>query len=368
VTRRLLCLSTYPAADASVRQRFLAYTPAIEDAGWDIHFHSIMSERMFAIKNRTGALARIEQSGRMLAGLAGRICVLARCGHYDTIWLHREAFPILTPLAEAWVQHRCPGRVVLDFDDALHAAPPAGRDWRSPLRRPDAFADVVSKYANRVLAGSPLLADWAMRQGAAVEQIPTCVDTEIIRPAERSNALPVTIGWVGSWTTTKCLELVTETLRAIDGMPGVRFLFVGSPNLETVTRFLSHAEWRRWTQKTESCDLSEFDIGIMPLPDSEWNRGKCAYKLIQYAALGIPFVASPVGMNRDILRSADGAGIACETIQEWTRVLKQLVSDRDRRAQMGAAGRAYALEHFDWRLYAARVVDTLEEKGSTCRR
>lgn len=360
MSKRLLCLSTYPAEDASIRQRFLTYAPIIREAGWEIRFHSIISERLFKIKNRTGIWIRLEQISRMLGGLAARLCVLAHCGHYDRIWVHREAFPILTPMAEAWLQRCCPGRVVLDFDDALYAPPPGGRDWRSALRHPGSFAEVVSKDANQVLAGSPILVEWAIGQGAAAHFIPTCIDTDLIRPSAQRSAQRVTIGWVGSWSTTPYLELVLEALCVIAQKREVRFLFVGSSNLEAIVQSLPRAEWRLWSESTEYDDLAEFDIGIMPVPDNDWNRGKCAYKLIQYTSLGIPFVASPVGMNSTFIQMS-GGGQGCESSDEWIRVLDALVSNPTLRAQLGARGRQYAVANFDWRLYAPRILSILEE-------
>lgn len=356
-TRQLLCLSTYPEADASIRERFLAYSDALREAGWSIRFESIFSTSLFRMKNQPGRVAAASKAIRLASGLARRVWVLARAREYDAIWIHREAFPFFTPRAETWLSRVAHGRLVLDFDDALYADPPSGRDWRSPLRSPKRYRGALA-CVDKVLAGSPELVSWAERNGVKAQLVPTCVDTERLRPRPGERRDVVTIGWIGSWSTVESLASITHAMRRVADAGGVRFLFIGAANLAALGPVIPCMEWRLWDSDREPEDLAEFDIGIMPMPDTEWNRGKCAYKTIQYMAVGIPFAASPVGMNEEVaLRS--GGGILCRTEDEWVTTLVRLVRNRELRERLGAAGRAYAVEQYDRRRFAPRVVAAL---------
>jgi glycosyltransferase involved in cell wall biosynthesis len=313
-----------------------------------------MSRRLFRMKNEDGRAAALEKAIHLGWGLLKRILVLLSVPRYDAIWIHREAFPFFTPWPERLVRHLSRGRVVLDFDDALYVPPPGGRDWRSRLRRADEFRSVVT-MADVVLAGSPLLVSWANSVGVTAQLVPTCVQIPLQLPERSIDGQEATIGWIGSWSTARSLVGLADVLRGVHERTGARVVLVGADNLAAVARMIPGATWRRWKLDRETDDLDNFDIGIMPLEDTPWNRGKCAYKLIQYMAHGIPFVASPVGMNTDIAISSE-AGLLAATTDEWTDALTELVADRTLRARLGSAGRRYAIDHFDRQLYEADIL------------
>ena len=126
---KLLALTTYPEEDASVRHRLLQYVPGLEDAGWQVTIDSVVTTRLFMMKNRRG-LWLVPKAVLLLAGLLRRLAIVLTVSRYDAVWIHREAFPFFTPMVERLVSRRAHGRVVLDFDDALHAPPPGGFDWK----------------------------------------------------------------------------------------------------------------------------------------------------------------------------------------------------------------------------------------------
>jgi glycosyltransferase involved in cell wall biosynthesis len=189
------------------------------------------------------------------------------------------------------------------------------------------------------------------------------VDTNAIEPRVLSARSQVTIGWIGSWSTTESLLSIAGTLRKAAEAFGVRLLFVGSFDLDRVRTAIPEAEWRTWRADRERDDLAEFDIGIMPLADTPWNRGKGAFKVIQYMAAGIPFVASPVGMNVSVARDS-GAGLLCADEAAWIEALGRLALDPDLRSELGAAGRRHACMTYDHRLYAHAIADLFEMGGS----
>jgi glycosyltransferase involved in cell wall biosynthesis len=339
-----------------VRRRILAYRQLLESNGWGVDVDSIVSTRLFEMKNEAGWAARIEKSVRLGWGLVKRAAVLLMVRRYDAVWIHREAFPFFTPWPERLVRRLARGRVVLDFDDALYEAPPGGRDWRSPLRRPEAFRGAVAS-ADIVLAGSPVLAEWAHSAGATTRLVPTCIAIPS-QAVERTSAGAPTIGWIGSWSTTPSLIDIVPALRSVRQETGARILLIGADNLRSLAGMLPGAEWRRWSLDREDADLAEFDIGIMPLADTPWNQGKCAYKVIQYMAHGIPFVASPVGMNRTIAIDSQ-AGLLASARHEWLDALRNLVRDTPTRERLGTAGRDYAINHFDASAFESEILDAL---------
>jgi glycosyltransferase involved in cell wall biosynthesis len=355
--RSLLCLSTYPEDDASIRQRFLAYVPLLAEAGWDIRFEPIISPRLYRIKNVPGRSAVAIKAVLLVGGLLRRLAVLLLSRRYDAIWVHREAFPFFNPWPERLLRLTARGRILFDFDDALYVPSPGGNDWRHRLRDPASFRASV-RCADVVTAGSPTLVDWALQEGTDAHFLPTCVDTTRY-PVRGDSAAPLTIGWVGSWSTAPYLHRVLRPLIETSET-GLRVLLVGGTNVEPIAQAIPGAVWRPWRRDREIADLSEFDIGIMPVPDSEWERGKCAYKLIQYMALGIPYVASPVGMNVYVTEES-GGGLLADGDDEWAAALRGLISDPGLRVRLGRAGRAYAECHFDTSVWGPRLLALLRE-------
>jgi glycosyltransferase involved in cell wall biosynthesis len=171
--------------------------------------------------------------------------------------------------------------------------------------------------------------------------VPTTIDTDAYRPQDREGQEPLCIGWSGSSSTIAHLRLLESTLRELQRERGISIRVIGdeSYRLEGAT-----VEAMSWTAATEVSDLQAIDIGVMPLPDDEWARGKCGLKALQYMALGIPTVLSPVGVNTEIAR--DGAALLASTPSEWAQILRKLLDDRDLRVQVGEAGRARVEEDY----------------------
>jgi glycosyltransferase involved in cell wall biosynthesis len=203
-----------------------------------------------------------------------------------------------------------------------------------------------------VIAGNAFLAEYARAYRRDVTVIPTVVDT-----ARRFNLVrehgpgPVTLVWTGSASTTGYLQALAPVLRAVQARRDVRFLFISDvfPPMG-----LERVEEVPWSEATEVTALARGDIGLMPLPDDEWARGKCGFKIIQYMALGLVPVASAVGANRDIIE--DGIdGFLCRDEADWTRALLAAIDDVDLRRRIGRTARAKA----EARYSLARQVDRL---------
>ena len=234
------------------------------------------------------------------AKLFSRLTALARAPRHDLVYLERELLTALTPRLERWAIKLAP-RSVFDFDDAIH------------LQQPGAIAEIC-RLATRVIAGNETLASWARQHTPRVSMVPTPVDTDRWTPGVRDGC---TVVWTGSRENLPALKSIRARIRA-----PLRVVCNARPDFE--------CEFVPWSRETEVEALRTAAVGIMPLPDDAWNRGKCGFKLLQYLACGLPVVASPVGVNAEIV------GDCGVTTEHWEDgIARALTMD-------GAASRARA--------------------------
>jgi glycosyltransferase involved in cell wall biosynthesis len=268
--------------------------------------------------------------------------VLARPGD-GLLMVHRlvllASFPGVDP----------PGRIdVYDFDDDLMVGSPAHEHRRFQwLKREARRAADSIKRARAVIAANDVLAERALALNPNVQVIPSCVDPTKQAVHEHSDGECVTIGWIGSHTTVGYLAPILPVIAQLnDEGLGIRLVVVGG---DTGVR----ADWidhRAWTLATQSDDLASFDIGIMPLPDTDWTRGKSGYKILQYFAAGVPAIASPVGLNAHLV--SDERGLLAVTPGDWRRSLTELTKDVERRRTSGAAARTFVEREYSYQRWA----------------
>ncbi|MFI9828601.1 glycosyltransferase [Streptomyces sp. NPDC051913] len=256
------------------------------------------------------SLARAELG---LAAIAG--------GRPRRLLLHREA----SPLSRGWWERRLLASAefaVYDFDDALQWDHGEGSLLRRVAPKAGKARDAV-RYADRVIAGNAVLADWASRHQRDVVVIPSCVALEDYTP-KTSYALhdPPRLGWIGSRDNEACLLLIADALVEVHRRTGARLTLVGTTtrSLGELEPFVDRVPWSPENQRTALADL---DIGLMPLPPTAYNLGKCGYKLLQYAAAGLPAVASPLGVNAELL--AQFGMPAPRVPDDWTSALLGLI-------------------------------------------
>jgi glycosyltransferase involved in cell wall biosynthesis len=292
-----------------------------------------------------------------------RILALARGGRFDVFWLEKELFPWLPAFTEAALD-RLGIPYVVDYDDAvfhlydLHPNPLI----RTALGRK---IDAVMHHAQVVVAGNDYLAQRAVAAGARrVEILPTTVDLihypEPCFPTEYPGYETVTIGWIGTPVTAAYLETILEPLRELARtVPNTRFFWIGAgPRSPDLPR----SQCLAWSQTSESELLHCLDIGIMPLPDQPWERGKCGYKLIQYMACGKPVVASPVGVNREIVEHGVD-GFLASSGNEWYISLRTLIADPSLRRRMGIAARKKVVRHYSLQSQIDRLSSIFFDAG-----
>jgi glycosyltransferase involved in cell wall biosynthesis len=299
------------------------------------------------------------------AGLARRVRDLVSAHRYDVAFLYREAFALGPPIVEMLLERRLP--VVYDFDDAIFVGDTSDANRAvASLKYPQRVRRIVAG-ATTTTVGNQWLAAWARRFSDRVEMLPTTIDTDLYQAPPRPERDVVRLGWSGSPTTAKHLHTVDAALRRVLHELPVELSVVGDgdfvlPGASSADRVSA----KPWSAATEIDDVSGFDIGIMPLPDDEWSRGKCGLKGLQYMALNVPTIMSPVGVNTEIVSPGEN-GFLASTEDDWVDCIARLVKDHDLRRRVGAAGRQTVLDRFSGREWAPRFLEVLERAASSPR-
>jgi glycosyltransferase involved in cell wall biosynthesis len=336
--------------DTSPGQRFRIeqWDPNLRSEGIDI-VYSPFSDRAFGSlmqqPGRTGAKA----SG-VLRSWGRRLTEAWQAGEFDLVYVFRETALIGPALAERILAARdIP--YVFDFDDAVwvrYVSP--ANSYLSYLRFPSKTA-TACRQARHVMAGNAYLRDYAARFNRNVSVIPTTIDTDKYPLLPPRDPLCPIVGWTGSYSTEKYLAVVRPALERLRKRRVFRFVVIGGGAFRAQGIEVEH---RPWVSATETADLADFDIGLMPLPDEQWERGKCGLKALQYMALGVPVVVSPVGVNADIVEDGRN-GYHARTTADWESALERLLGDPGLRARLGRAGRKTVEERYSAALIAPRV-------------
>jgi glycosyltransferase involved in cell wall biosynthesis len=251
---------------------------------------------------------------------------------------------------------------VLDFDDAIYLSNTSDANRGLAKLKFAGKTAIIARHAELVVVGNEYLAGWAAQHAARVDVIPTTVDTVTYTPrrAVRDRDRDVCIGWSGSVTTARYLDAITPVLRDLQRRYGVRIRVIGDEEYRISG---ADVDAIRWQANSEVEDLQEIDIGVMPLPDDEWARGKCGLKALQYMALGIPTVMSPVGVNRKI--ASGGSAWLAESTEDWSRALTELILDSRLRDTLGRKGRERVEHEYSADVAAPRWAEALRSVASS---
>ena len=330
---KVLALPLYGPLAASTRHRVSYYLPGLRDRGVDVDVAPLLGDDSLAHRFSEGKVS----FPAVIGGYLRRSAQLMRQGGYQVAWVQGE----LTPLLPGWIDRalvRLP--YVYDFDDAFYLKYPQRGGLVAGILG-SKFDDFIGGAAVTV-AGNGTLADHASRFCSDVRIVPTVVDHNRYLKADlvRHDGI-FNVGWIGSPSSIRCLKVVVEPLRALAAEGPVRLTVIGglaSPieGVEVVNL--------PWSEATEVDHIRRFNVGIMPLEDEPWTRGKCAFKLIQYMACGVPAIGSAVGANREVL--ASGAGFLASSDADWLQALRQVRDDPESARVMGERGRAKVRENY----------------------
>ncbi len=330
---KVLGLALYGPLAASTRYRLGQYMPGLANQGINLKICHLLGDDY--LRRRFGGGA--PSITTMLHTGLNRFADLWCQHEYDAVMLHCELFPLMPGWLESALIRQ---PYVYDFDDAFYLKYRRGRLGVAHPLLGGKF-DTVMAGAAAVTAGNHVLNQYARQYNANTHYLPTVVDTGRYLPRRASRSDIFTVGWIGSPSTAPNLSELVVPLSAIGQEGPVRLIVIGgkAPAIPNVT--VVEIEWQ---EHTEVDLINSFDVGVMPLPDDDWARGKCAFKLIQYMACAVPVVASPVGANVDVVN--DESGLLAATHQEWADALRTLRDQPGKRTEMGQAGRERVVQHY----------------------
>ena len=354
---KILLLTRYDRLGASSRLRSLQYLPYFQSLGWQVDPVPFFSQAY--LRNLYASRSVWKE---VLQAYLRRFMALTRAGGYDLVWIEKEVLPFFPAVAERLLGAlRVP--YLVDYDDALFHQYDLHHLWavRAVLGRK---IDAVMRYASLVVAGNEYLAERARNAGARrVEIVPTVIDLDRYPapdPQGETTDRPLVVGWIGTPRTSRYLHPLKPVFASLKTRCNVRFVAVGASR-ESLGD-LPVEPWL-WTEATEVESIRQFDIGIMPLDDSPWERGKCGYKLIQYMACGLPVVASSVGVNCEIVEPGVH-GWLVDGLGEWENKLVAVIEIGEMRQEMGRQGRARVEEWYSLQAQAERVKDFFKEAAN----
>jgi glycosyltransferase involved in cell wall biosynthesis len=346
----LLAYTKYGDRAASARQRYLQFAGNLRAASINLQVTPLL-DNSYLDATFSGLAASKMSLARSYARRVGHM--LRRC-EADGVWLQYEFFPNLPSLFETLALPRgIP--LVVDYDDAIFHQ---YDQHKSPIVRAVLGGKLkpLLRRADLAICGNAYLRDYAAQYCRRTEIVPTVVNTNVYGPAPGADR-PVTVGWIGSpstWTFVKPLvSLLIEVARRCNLT--IRIVGAG-PQADVPPRF----EFLPWSETDEIVLIQGMDIGIMPLPDEPWARGKSGYKLIQYMACGLPVIASPVGINSVIVDHGEN-GFLAPTPQEWAAAIAVLAGDSRLRRAMGAAGRFKIERGYSLAVHGPRLAGMLHE-------
>jgi glycosyltransferase involved in cell wall biosynthesis len=341
---KLTVVSSYGAGGSSARVRLFDWMNYLE----------MPFEQSDYLGKSDNALSTILKDLPSVAVAERRLRRLAKSGDLSRVLLGREASPFSNGVVEASLLEAA-DRGIYDFDDALFAYPTGGvrRIWskRSVWERSVVAADVV-------IAGNDYLGETASKFSANVVMIPSCVDPDgyaqkdDFEVSETPRAM-----WIGSPSTEQYLSLIETPLLRLHRERGLRLTVIsaGEQSLGALDTMVDRVNW---SAESFGSELARADVGIMPLPDSDFARGKCAYKLLQYGAAGLPSAASPVGANA--LALARSGGLPASSDDEWFEAVESLIdASTDARTELGSQARRAIREHYSFQAWAPTFRDAI---------
>ncbi|MEI9917916.1 MAG: glycosyltransferase family 4 protein [Bacteroidota bacterium] len=331
---KILLLVPYPLGESpSQRFRFEQYFEVLSAAGHTYVVRSFLSPKGWNIIYSKGNSAR--KFFTILSGFIRRLWTLPSVTGYDRVFIHREATPVGPPVFEWIIAKVMRKKIIYDFDDAIWSTDNTSEGAFAKMIRWRSKVASICKWSFVVSCGNDYLCDYARRFNDNVVLNPTTIDTSYHKPSSQTSS-EIVIGWTGSHSTVKYIDSVVTAIQQLEKKYSKLVFMViadAPPNIN-----VSSLRFVPWNRQTEIEDLSKIDIGIMPLPDDEWSKGKCGFKALQYMAMEIPAVVSPVGVNTKIVTNGVD-GFICNTTEEWITALEKLISDPVLRKQLGVAGR-----------------------------
>lgn len=334
---KVLFVVPYPVGEAaSQRYRVEQWLPVLREQGINYKLAPFWSKTAWAILYKPGYT--LQKFTGLLAAMLRRLFLVIQLPSYDYVFIHREATPVGPPWFEWMAAKVFREKIIFDFDDAIWLPNTTESNSAASKYKWHQKVGQICKWSYKISCGNHYLQQYTLKYNSRAIYLPTVVDTQrrYYQQKEQQTEI-ITIGWIGSHSTLPYLKLIEPVLQQLELKYAFEFIVIADKepalNLKSL-RFIL------WDKETEVEELLQINIGVMPLPDTAWAKGKCAFKAIQYMALGIPAVVSAVGANTVVVPDSI-AGYTCTTEQEWYETLELLLQHAEKRARLGAAGRIW---------------------------
>jgi glycosyltransferase involved in cell wall biosynthesis len=336
----------YPLGQAaSQRFRFEQYFSTLKEKGIEFETFPFWSLSPWSILYKDGF--GLKKAIFLLVGFFKRFFLLFSLFRSEYIFIHREATPIGPPWFEWIVARILRKKMIYDFDDAIWLPNTSSENTIASRLKWHKKVAKICKWSHSVSCGNQYLCDFAKQYNKQVYLNPTTIDTENIHnpslysPKMKSDN--VTIGWTGTHSTLKYLEPIIPVIKSLEKkFQGLRFVVIADKNPRYDFSSFCYVPWNK---QSEIQDLLQFDIGLMPLRADLWANGKCGFKALQYMAIQVPSIASPVGVNTSIIENGKD-GFLCYSEDEWYNTLSMLIEDNNLRKNIGENGRNKIINHY----------------------
>ena len=331
---KVLGLALYGPLAASTRYRLEQYIPGLRIAGIDLKICHLLNDEYLKERYSDGVISWTN----VIKSSFLRLLNLMNQDKYDVIIIYCELFSLVPGWFERILIRK---NYIYDYDDAFYLKYRNGKFNIANKLLGDKF-DIIMKGAKAVTAGNNILSNYAKQFNDNTHYLPTVLDTNRYVPQViNRNSQFFTVGWIGSPSTVSYLNILIEPLSLL-GLEGkVKFIVIGGkapqiPNVKVVEY--------EWSEETEIMLINSFDVGVMPLPDEDWTKGKCAFKLIQYLACEVPVVASPVGANIELV--SNDCGILAASSKQWLNAFRKFRDHPEKRSDLGKAGRVRVIQYY----------------------
>ena len=333
--KKIYFIIPYPQGEApSQRFRFEQYLDILRENGFQYHLSSFLDLAAWNVLYKPGHY--IEKSIKITAGFFRRMRDLFAISGYDFVFIHREAAPIGPPIFEWIIAKILRKKIIYDFDDAIWLPNTSSNNRIAAGIKFHNKVKSICLWSYRISCGNDYLADYARQFNKNVIVNPTTIDTSRLHNRVKDqNTEHINIGWTGTHSTIQYLDEIVPILQKLERQYNFSFIVISnaSPAFE-----LKSLKYIKWSKDSEIEDLLKFNVGIMPLTDDPWAKGKCGFKALQYMSLGIPALVSPVGVNLSIVDNGINGMICCDATQ-WEQAIKTLITNRDICVKLGEEAR-----------------------------
>jgi glycosyltransferase involved in cell wall biosynthesis len=339
---KILFIVPYPLASApSQRFRFEQYFEALDKDGIRYDLQSFIDDATWEILYKKGFVLRKVYG--IIKGFARRKLLFFKLKQYNWVFIHREAAPIGPPIFEWIITKIFRKKIIYDFDDAIWLENVSeSNKIVSKIKWYNKVSSII-KWSEKISCGNDFLCDYAKKYNYNVVLNPTTIDMfNLHNETKNQYSNRVVIGWTGTHSTIKYLEPIVPIIKELEKQLDFDFVVISNRKPDWNLKSLQYIEWNK---ETEVTDLLKMNVGIMPIPDDDWAKGKCGFKALQYMSLGIPALVSPVAVNKKIVDNGIN-GYWCNDNEEWKNAISALIKDAELRIKMGVAAKEKIKNHF----------------------